>query len=101
MTFLSGQRITIEKQELQVVTRGFKGSPGLNADATFLWATQTFELAEPQQSFVLTAEPRAGSVFVYLNGLLEQFWSMTGSTLTLDDPALEGDTVTVRYQKET
>jgi hypothetical protein len=66
----------------------------------FEWANQTFSLVNPQQEFLLDFEPRAGSVFVYLNGLLERFWSLMGTTVTLEDPALEGDTVTVNYQKE-
>lgn len=104
VTFKSGQQITIEKKNAQVVVRGIQGPSGPageNADASFEWATQVFDLTEPQQEFVLSFEPRTGSVFVYLNGLLERFWSLTGTTLTLEDSALEGDTVTVNYQKET
>jgi hypothetical protein len=104
VTFLSGQQITIEKKNVHVVVRGTQGPsgpPGESADAVFEWATEIFNLAEPQQEFVLLTGPREGSVFVYLNGLLEQFWSMTGATVILDDFALEGDTVMVRYQQET
>lgn len=104
VTFQSGQQATFEKKNIQVVIRGIQGPSGPageNADASFEWATQTFDLAEPQQEFVLDFAPRAGSVFVYLNGLLERFWSITSATVTLEDSALEGDTVTVTYQKET
>ena len=104
VTFLSGQQITIEKKNVQVLvrgTRGPSGPPGENAEFTFEWRTQTFELADPQQEFVLDFVPRVGSIFVYLNGLSERFWGLTDTTVTLDDTALEGDTVTVVYQKET
>lgn len=104
VTFRSGQQITIEKKAVQVVVRGIQGPSGPageSADAVFEWATQTFDLEEPQQEFALDFAPRAGSIFVYLNGLLERFWSLTDSTVTLEDPALEGDTVVVTYQKET
>jgi uncharacterized membrane protein len=103
VTFRSGQQITVEKKNVQVAVRGFKGPSGpagKNADATFEWATQTFDLADPQQEFVLDFEPRAGSISVYLNGLLERFWSINDLTITLEDLALEGDSVMVRYQKE-
>ena len=103
VTFRSGQQITIEKKDVQVVVRGIRGPSGPageSADATFEWATQIFDLVDPQQEFVLDFAPRAGSVFVYLNGLLERFWGITGSTVTLEDLALEGDAVMVRYQKE-
>jgi len=91
---------------LEIIEVGIQGPPGKagatgqNADATFEWVTQIFDLESSQQEFVLSFEPRAGSVFVYLNGLLERFWSLTDTTVTLDDSALEGDTVTVNYQKE-
>ena len=104
VTFLSGQQITIEKKDAQVVVRGIQGPSGPageSADATFVWATQTFDLEDPQQEFVLEFEPREGSISVYLNGLLERFWSIAGMTVTLEDSALEGDTVMVVYQKET
>lgn len=103
VTFLSGQQITIKKGDLHVVVKGIQGPsgpPGLNADAVFTWATQTFIPDEPQQEFILDLEPREGSVLVYLNGLLEQFWSLVGATVVLDDLVLAGDTVTVRYQQE-
>src|ERR1051326_1196465 len=104
VTFLSGQQITIEKKDVQVVVRGIQGPSGPageNADASFEWRTQTFELADPQREFVLDFVPRAGSLSLYLNGLFERFWSLTDLTITLEDSALEGDTVTVVYQKET
>ncbi|HEX7295270.1 MAG TPA: hypothetical protein VF251_05920 [Pyrinomonadaceae bacterium] len=100
----SGQKVAIPASRVQVVTAGRvgpSGPAGANADASFEWVKQSFALADPQQEFVLDFEPRTGSIFVYLNGLLEQFWSLVGATLTLDDIALEGDTVIVTYQKET
>lgn len=103
-TFSSGQQVTLEKKQVQVVVRGIvgpSGPPGESADGSFDWVTQTFELADPQQQFSLDFEPRAGSVLIYLNGLLERFWSITDTTLTLEDSALDGDTVVVSYQKET
>ena len=104
ITFRSGPQITIEKKDVQVVVRGIQGPsgpPGENADASFEWATQTFDLSDPQQEFVLDFAPRDGSLALYLNGLWERFWSITGLTVTLEDSALEGDTVIVTYQKET
>lgn len=80
--------------------RGPKGEDGVSADAAFEWATQPFELADTQQEFELNDMPRTGSVSVYLNGLLERFWELTDLTLTLQDAALAGDTVTITYQKE-
>lgn len=80
--------------------QGQRGPAGENADATFEWATQSFDLTEPQQEFVLNFAPRTGSITVYLNGLLEHFWTLDGTTLTLDDSALQGDTILVTYQKE-
>jgi len=99
----TGQKIIVSSPRVKLVTVGKIGSPGPageNADATFEWATQTFDLAEPQQEFVLNFAPRAGSLVVYLNGLMERFWSITDLTITLEDLALEGDTLMVRYQKE-
>ena len=104
VTFRSGQQITIEKKDVQVLVRGIKGPSGPrgeNADASYEWATQVFDLEEPQQAFVLNFAPRAGSISVYLNGLTERFWSITDFTVTLEETALDGDTVMVRYQKET
>lgn len=91
----------VSSPRVEIVTAGKLGPPGKNADATFEWATQSFDLEDSQQEFLFDSQPREGSVFVYLNGLLERFWSITGMTLTLGDSALEGDAVTVRYQKET
>jgi hypothetical protein len=104
VTFRSGPQIRIEKKDVHVVVRGIRGPSGPageNADATFEWAAQIFDLAEPQREFALNFAPRAGSIFVYLNGLLERFWSITDLTITLEETALDGDTVMVRYQKET
>lgn len=102
---LARETITVTMTEgvtiIDGAAQGQRGQAGANADASFEWVTQTFELAEPQQEFVLDFEPRAGSVFVYLNGLLERFWSLIGTTLILEDSALEGDTVILIYQKET
>jgi hypothetical protein len=103
VTFLSGQQITIEKQNVQVVVRGVvgpSGPPGESAEGVYEWAAQVFTLADPQQEFTLDFAPREGSVLVYLNGLLERFWALSDTTLTLDESGLEGDTLTVRYQKE-
>lgn len=100
----SGERVVLSSPHVQVVTAGRvgpSGPAGQDADAVFSWTTQVFDLADPQQEFALDFEPRAESVFVYLNGLLERFWNLTGSTLTLEDFAVAGDVVTVRYQKET
>jgi len=99
----SGEKILVSSPRVEIVTAGRigpSGPAGENADATFEWATQSFDLAEPRQEFVLDFAPRAGSIFVYLNGLMERFWSITDLTITLEDLALEGDTVMVRYQKE-
>jgi hypothetical protein len=87
----------IEIVEVGII--GPPGRPGESADGS--WVTQTFALGATQQEFTLDFTPRAGSVFVYLNGLLERFWTLDGVTLTLDEPALANDTVTVSYQKET
>jgi len=80
--------------------QGQRGPAGADADAAFEWMTQVFSLTEPQQEFVLDFVPRDGSVTACLNGIQEWFWSLDGSTLTLDDSALEGDLVMIRYQKE-
>ena len=100
----TGQKITVSSPKVKLVTVGKigpSGPAGENADATFQWVTESFDLVEPQQIFELEFEPRAGSVMLFLNGVFERFWSLVNLTLTLDDAALEGDTVTVRYQKET
>lgn len=99
----SGEKLIVSSPRVQLVTAGKvgpPGPPGVSADGAFEWVTQTFDLADPQQEFVLDFEPRAGSVFVYLNGLLERFWSLTDSTVTLEDSALEGDSIVISYQKE-
>jgi len=103
ITFRSGTQVTIEKKHVQVVVRGAvgpSGPAGESADGSFTWITQTVSLTEPQQDFTLEFTPRVGSVFVYLNGLLERFWSLTGLVVTLEDSALAGDIVVVSYQKE-
>ena len=95
--------VTVRSTGVQIVTAGKvgpSGPAGASADASFEWTTQIFDLEESQQEFVLSFEPRAGSVFVYLNGLLERFWNMVDTTVTLDDIALAGDTVIITYQKE-
>ena len=100
----TGQQLTVSAPKVQLVTAGKVGPPGpagADADASFEWVTQTFNLASSQQEFELDFAPRTGSAFVYLNGLLEQFWSIVDSTVTLDDSALTGDTVMISYQKET
>jgi hypothetical protein len=99
VTFKSGQQITIEKKDAQVVVHGIVGPSG-PAGGDVEWATQIFMLADTQQEFELSGTPIAGSIFVYLNGLLERFWELTDITLTLEDAALAGDTVIITYQKE-
>lgn len=104
-----GRKIVVRDQSRTTILRGQdnvrilevarQGPPGKNSDA-FEWITQTFDLSNPQQEFLLDSAPRTGSVFVYLNGLLERFWAIAGLTLTLDDSALAGDSVVVSYQKE-
>lgn len=99
----SGEKVAVSSSCVQIVTAGKvgpSGPAGASADASFEWATQVFELSDTQQEFVLDFEPRTGSVFVYLNGLLERFWSLTDFTITLDDIAVTGDTVIITYQKE-
>ncbi len=100
----SGERIVVpSSKKVQVVTVGKvgpSGPAGANADAAFEWATQVFQLGASQQVFVLDFAPRTGSVFVYLNGLMEHFWGLTDTTITLDESALSGDTVVITYQKE-
>lgn len=99
----SGQKIVVPSRQVRVVTVGKvgpSGPAGENAEGAFEWAAQTFQLAASQQEFELDFAPRTGSVFVYLNGLLEQFWNLVDTTLTLDDSALTGDTLIVSYQKE-
>lgn len=99
----TGQKLVVSSPKVQIATVGKvgpSGPAGTDADAAFEWVTQSLELADPQQEFVLDFEPRAGSVFVYLNGLLERFWGLVGTTLTLEDSALEGDAVLISYQKE-
>jgi len=100
----TGQRIVVASPKVKIVTVGKLGPPGPsgeNADATFEWVNQQFDIAvDPQQVFELAFEPRAGSMTVFLNGLLERFWSLAGDTLTLEDAALPGDNITVNYQKE-
>ena len=100
----TGQRLVVSSPRVQVVAAGKvgpSGPAGANADATFQWTTQVFELSGSQQTFELNDPPRSGSVFVYLNGIAERFWNISELTVTLDDIALEGDTVTISYQKET
>lgn len=99
----SGERVVVPSSQVQILTVGKvgpSGPAGASADAAFEWVTQAFNLADLQQEFELDFIPRDGSVFVYLNGLLEQFWSLVDSTVTLEDSAFEGDTVTISYQKE-
>lgn len=99
----SGEKVTVSSSDVQIVTAGKVGPPGpagASADGSFEWVTQAFELVDAQQEFILDDEPRAGSVFIYLNGLLERFWSLIGITITLDDIAVAGDTVIITYQKE-
>jgi hypothetical protein len=95
----TGQVITIASSAVRVVTAGKVGPPG-PAGESAEWVAQTFALTATQQEFVLDFAPRTGSVFVYLNGLLERFWELTDMTLTLEDAALAGDTVIITYQKE-
>jgi len=98
------QKIIVSSPKVRIVTAGKlgpPGPPGENADASFEWASQEFDIAdELQQDFELAFEPRTGSVTVFLNGLLERFWSLASTTLTLQDAAIQGDNVTVNYQKE-
>lgn len=100
----SGQTLVVPlSRKVEIVTPGKvgpSGPQGASAEGAFEWVTQTFQLAAPQQEFELDFTPRAGSVFVYLNGLLEQFWSLMDATVTLDDSAVTGDTVVITYQKE-
>lgn len=100
----SGQTLVVPlARKVETVTPGKvgpSGPAGENADATFEWATQTFNLGASQQEFELDFTPRTGSVFVYLNGLYEHFWHLVDTTLTLDDSALTGDVIVITYQKE-
>lgn len=101
----SGQTVVVpSSKKVYVVTVGKvgpSGPAGADADTSFEWATQTLNLVAPQQEFELDFTPRAGSVFVYLNGLLERFWNLTGTTVALDEPAITGDVLVISYQKET
>lgn len=95
----SGEKVVVSAAKVQVVTAGKVGPPG-PAGESAEWATQVFELSSSQQVFELDDTPRSGSVFIYLNGLLERLWELVDTTITLDSSALAGDTVTVIYQKE-
>lgn len=83
-----------------VLEVGEPGPSGADADGAFIWTTQVFNLVASQQEFELDFTPREGSLFVYLNGLLERFWSLVNTTLVLDDSAVTGDSIVISYQKE-
>lgn len=96
----TGQKLVVSSPQVQIVTAGKVGPPGPPGNGA-IWITQAFNLENSQQDFGLNFQPRTGYVFVYLNGLLEHLWTYADMTVTLDDAALEGDIVTVIYQKET
>lgn len=99
----TGQRLTVSSPKVLTATAGKVGPPGpagANADAAFEWVTQTFEIVAPEQEFNLDFSPRANSVFVYLNGLLELSWTLSESSITVADILLSGDTLVINYQKE-
>jgi hypothetical protein len=99
----TGEKFIVSSPKVQIVTAGKvgpPGPPGTNADGTFEWVTQSFTPEASQREFTLSFTPRAGSVSVYLNGLSERFWSLSGLNVTLEDPTLVSDSVMISYQKE-
>ena len=93
VTHSSGARVIL------VPVPGGQGPPGPPGDGIVVFAeTPAGDLDGSNVTFTTSQEFREETTAVYLNGLRETAYSETGSDeITLDDPPLPGDVLSIDY----
>lgn len=94
------EEITVEVHEdgaVEVVEVGLQGPPGAPGGGVVYRLRQTVP-ADGGYSFALDPATLEASIQVFVNGLLEDDWTWSAPTLTINFPLVAGDDVEIRYQ---
>lgn len=91
------QVLRVGERQYRLVTVGIPGPSGASGGGAAYRLRQTIP-ADGSHSFALDPATLEASIQVFVNGLLEDDWTWSAPTLTINFPLVAGDDVEIRYQ---